>query len=159
MTVFDWPFSNTPVSHLAAFNSVAVWGISPTLVKVTLVPALTRVRPRPIPILLVVVADLYYVGALRDRSGRASDVRGRPSTELPEPRNFRSGPKSAAWVANEIPNEHCQSSASGYLDPDKLTVPLRELITLDRTGSTEFAVILIFCNTVRSKRVRTNCLR
>jgi hypothetical protein len=82
-----------------------------------------------------------------------------PSIELPEPRNFRSGPKSAAWVANEIPNEHCQSSASGYLDPDKLTVPLRELITLDRTGSTEFAVILIFCNTVRSKRVRTNCLR
>jgi len=56
----------------------------------------------------------------------------------------RSGPKSAAWVANEIPNEHCQSSASGYLDPDKLTAPLRELITLDRTGSTEFAVILIF---------------
>lgn len=43
--VFDWPFSNTPVSHLAAFYSVAVWGISPTLVKVTLVPALTRVRP------------------------------------------------------------------------------------------------------------------
>ena len=43
--------------------------------------------------------------------------------------------------------------------PNKLTVPLRELITLDRTGSTEFAVILIFCNTVRSKRVRTNCLR
>src|ERR1700732_4389874 len=37
-----------------------------------------------------------------------------PSTELPEPRNFRSGPKSAAWVVNEIPNEHCQSSASGY---------------------------------------------
>jgi len=44
----------------------------------------------------------------------------------------------------EIPNEHCQSSASDYLDPNKLTVPLRELITLDRTGSTEFAVILIF---------------
>ena len=44
-----------------------------------------------------------------------------PSTELPEPRNFRSGPKSAAWVANEIPNEHCQSSASGYLDPNKLS--------------------------------------
>jgi len=50
-------------------------------------------------------------------------------------------------------------SASGYLDPNKLTVPLRELITLDRTGSTELAVILVFCNTVRSKRVRTNCLR
>lgn len=33
--------------------------------------------PRPIPVLLVAVADLYYVGPLRDRSGRASNVRGR----------------------------------------------------------------------------------
>ena len=39
-----------------------------------------------------------------------------PSTEPPEPKHFRSGRKSAAWVANEIPNEHCQSSASGYPD-------------------------------------------
>jgi PQQ enzyme repeat len=45
VTVFDWPFSNTPVSHLAAFNSMGVWAISPKLVKVTLVPALTRMRP------------------------------------------------------------------------------------------------------------------
>ncbi len=35
---------------------------------------------------------------------------------FPEPRNFRSGPKSAAWVVNEIPHGHCQSSASRYPD-------------------------------------------
>src|SRR5437867_7317421 len=41
---FDWPFTSTPVSNLPRSIEVAECGRSPTLVKVTVVPCLMRMR-------------------------------------------------------------------------------------------------------------------
>jgi hypothetical protein len=44
VTAFESPLASAPESHSAVFVAVTVCGMSPTLIKVALAPALTRVR-------------------------------------------------------------------------------------------------------------------
>src|SRR5580658_1573626 len=109
--VFDSPFASAPVSHLlsdppGAVVEVAVCAMSPTLVKVTVVPAFTRVRAGQkaystllSPILIVVVPSAIGPSGPAILDGGCGGGRGDRFPFIPN--THSASPVALPWI--ELP--------------------------------------------------------